>query len=213
MSDPGTNTSATGGPMLPNPAPAPTPLEGTALLDLIQETLVALSGIDTSLVRPRFQAEPPDIPQAGTAWLSFGITDRPSDTFPSIIHDGAADSGNGQDDYQRQEELVVLCSFYDTGSTGSAYQIAALVRDGLSIPQNMEALNAQKIYLGSTGNLTPLPSLLKQQWLYRVDLEIHFRRQVDRTYRTLNIESAQVDLTFNGPGIETIEDTVNIDPP
>lgn len=198
MSDPGTNTSATGGWMLPNNAPAP--LEGKALLDKIQETLVALSGIDTKLVRPRFQTEPPNIPDFGNAWLSFGIIRRPSDTNPVIVHDGAAAAGNGQDSFQRQEELRILCSFYDQGSTGEAYMRAGLVRDGLTIPQNMEALQLSGIYLGYTGELTELPSLLKTKWLYRVDLDICFRRQIDRTYRVLNIESAQGDI------ITTFED-------
>lgn len=194
MSDPGTNTSATGGPMLPSVPPAPFPLEGIALLDIIQETLVALSGIATDNVRPRFQSEPPNIPDRGTSWLSFGIQSRPSDTNVVIQHDGAAAAGEGQDNFQRQEELMILCSFYDDGSTGEAYMRAAMTRDGFTIPQNMEALQADGIYWGYSGELTQLPSLLKTQWLYRVDLSICLRRQVNRAYRILNLLSAQAQI-------------------
>lgn len=213
MSSPGTNTSATGGPMTPSGPPSPAPLEGTALLDIIQETLVALTGIVTTLVRPRFQAEPPDIPDAGTCWLSFGITSRPSDVFPVLVHDGAANSGNGQDNYQRQEEIIVLCSFYDDGSTGLAYGTAAQLRDGLSIPQNMEALTAQNIALGWTGELIDLPSLVKTRWLFRVDLEVHFHRQIDRVYRTENILTADIDLKANTAGNQIIERDIQVDNP
>lgn len=194
------------------PAVAPAPLEGTALLDLLQETLVGLTGIDTTLVRPRFQAEPPDIPQSGTCWLSFGIERRPADTFPVLIHDPNANGGLGQDNFQRQEALIILCSFYDTGSTGAAYGTAALLRDGLAIPQNNEAWAANNMFVAHVGELTPLPSLLKQQWLFRVDFEFRINRQVDRVYRTENLLTASIDLKANTEGTTIIEDTISVHP-
>lgn len=212
MSSPGTNTSASGGPMTPQPTPAP--LEGSALLDIIQETLVALTGLDPTLVRPRDQTEPPNIPTAGTCWLAFGIQARPSDTVPVIQHDPAGNAGLGQDDFQRQEELRVLCSFYDTGSSGLAYGTAALLRDGLSVPQNMEALQiAANINLGWTGELTPLPVVTKMQWQYRVDMMICFRRQIDRVYRTENQASAGIGLKANTPGDQIITANITVNPP
>lgn len=204
-----TNTSATGGPLVPEAAPQPQPLEGAALLDIIQETLVGLTGLGSDFVRPRFQAEPPDYPNTGTAWLSFGIISRSSDTFPVLQHQGRVDPDDpaflGQDNFQRQEDIIVLCSFYDTGSSGQAYGLACQLKDGLSVPQNTEALTADaQIKLAYCGDLLALPSLAKTLWVFRVDLEIRFRRQLNRTYPILNLDSAMVVLQSASHGVSPI---------
>ena len=80
------NTSATGGPIGPGSPAAPGPLEGAALLDFIQDWIVQLTGLDGTLVRPDWQAEPANLPAAGTAWCGFRIADRDADDFPWIGH-------------------------------------------------------------------------------------------------------------------------------
>lgn len=197
--------------MTPAGPPAPAPLEGTALLDLFQETFVALTGIPTALVRPRFQNQAPDVPDAGSLWMTFTIDRRPSDTFPVLVHQNV---GDGQDYFQRQETLVIMCSFYDNGSTGQAYASAAQLRDGLAIPQNIEALlDGGNINWGYCNEIVPLPSLLKTLWLYRADLEIHFRRQIDRVYRTLTVLTGDIDLKANPPETtQIIERIIEVTP-
>ncbi len=81
---PASNTSATGGYLAPSPAPAPTPLEGQALLDFVQSWVVGITGLDGPLVRPYWQSEPPNVPQAGEAWCAFKISTRPADEFPFL---------------------------------------------------------------------------------------------------------------------------------
>jgi hypothetical protein len=184
-----TDDSSTGGFL--QPAAAPAPLEGQQLLDYIQEWFVNICGLPGNMVRPRWQAEPPDITQAGNCWMAFGITNRPSDQYPYVYH---IPGGNGSDNLQRHEQLEILTSFYDTGSTGLADQYAALLRDGTAIAQNREYLTNQGMNLVRAGNLLTVPSLLKLRWLYRVDLEIVIRRQIDRVYPVLNIESAEGDV-------------------
>lgn len=195
-----TNTSATGGYLAPT-APSP-PLEGKALLDFIQPIISGISGMAGNLVLPRWQAEPPNIPAAATAFCSFGIIGRTADTFPYISHDS---SGDGADNLQRQEQLNILASFYDLGVSGQADNLASLLRDGFAIAQNREVLQLSGYALAYTGDLTPVPSLLKERWLYRVDLPFSIRRQIDRTYPVLNILSAQGTLTGED-GTETITD-------
>lgn len=189
-----TNTSATGGFIVPNPAPDP--LEGTALLDAFQETFSGVTGLASDFVRPAYQSEDPNYPAKGIPWLAFAITDRKGDIFPVIQHDG---TGDGQDNYQQQEELIILCSFYDDGSGSSALGNAARLRDGLKIPQNMEALGANQIALRWAGYIQPVPSLLKQLWNYRCDLELHFNRQISRSYPILNLVEAAVTITSVDP--------------
>ena len=180
------NNSATGGYLAP--APSPAPLEDAALYEFLQAAVVGITGMDGTLVRPRWQPEPSLVPEAGTAWCAIGVTDRDADTYPYV---GAVPGNTSGYEMQRHEEFTLLCSFYDLGYNGQADTLAALLRDGLCIPQNQEALGAGGIFLVSDADLTPFPVLLKQRWQYRVDLSIKMRREIDRVYPVLTIESAQ----------------------
>lgn len=189
-----TNTSATGGYLQPNPPPAPAPLEGQNLLDFLQEVLVGVTGLNGTMVRPRWQSDPPNIPNAGDAWCAFGITSRPSDTFAYVGHITNQANPQGADAMQRQETLHLLASFYDQGSSGLADEYAALLRDGFQIAQNREVLQRNGFAFVSSGELETVPSLLKERWLYRVDIALTIRRQIDRTYPVLNLDSAQIEV-------------------
>lgn len=184
------NTSATGGYL--GPAVAPAPLEGLALLNFFQAWLVGLSGIVGTLVRPALVPEPANIPPAATAWAAFRFRARSSDAFPYVEHVHTVDGG--EDRLQRHEELDLLVSFYDTGVTGQADALASRTRDGTAIPQNLEPLTTAGMGLISVGSLQPVPSLLKERWLYRVDLPIGVRREVRRSYPVLNLLSAEGNI-------------------
>lgn len=193
------NTSATGGPLQPFASPAP--LNGVALATYIQNWIVGLTGLPGDMVRPSFQPEPPNIPNAGTVWCAFTIAKRSSEDWPGIWHQTIpASGGNPQIDYdelQRPEELEVLLSFYDLGFSGLADAYAELMRDGAIIPQNLEYLTNEYYGLGSVGQLQPVPVILKTRWLYRVDLPLMIRRIVARQYPvdTFSIEpQIQVNL-------------------
>jgi hypothetical protein len=185
--------SSTGGYLIPSAAPAP--LEGQALLDFLQGVIVGITGLDGTLVRPYFQGEPPNMPDEGTAWCAFRIAARPSDKFAYLKHNA---DGQGADALQRHETLHVLCSFYDLGSGGLADGFASLLRDGLSIAQNREALTLHNMGLAWTGEIIPVPVIVKTRWLYRVDLEVVIRRQIDRVYPVLTVLSAQTTLVTDG---------------
>lgn len=187
------NNSATGGPLLP--AAAPAPLEGQALNRFLQQWLVGVGNLPPKLTFPRWQAEPPDIPQNATAWQAFGITARRADTFPAESFD--ADTGTT---LLRNEELDLLCSFYDTGTNGEADANAAFLRDGLLIPQNLEPLFIRGMGLVDVGPLVALPTLVKLRWLYRVDMRVTVRRMVERVYPVLTVLSADVGLVAEGSG-------------
>lgn len=194
------NTSATGG-FLP-PAPLPAPLEGTELLDFIQEWIVGLSGLPGKMVRPSFQVDVPNIPNAGEVWAAFRIGERPADTYPYIGHLGG---GDGSDRMQRNETLMLLISFYDLGSTGQADKYAALTRDMAVVSQNLEYLLRGDFVLVATGDLQPVPVLVKSRWLYRVDLPVALRRQINRDLAVQNVETAQGVLkTDSGIGPQPI---------
>lgn len=204
------NTSASGGYLTPV---GTAPLEGEALWDFIQTVIVGITGLDGKMVRPRWQPEPPNIPLAGDAWCAFSILDRPSDTFPQVVHVTNATYPDGADQLQRQEELNVLASFYDLGSGGLADQYAAQLRDGLVISQNREALQAQGFDFGYSGQPEPVPSLVQVRWLYRVDLAMTFRRQINRTYQVLDLKALQGTLKGETQRNTVITDTLTTTEP
>lgn len=194
------NDSSTGGYLAP--APDTPPLEGQALLDFLQAVIVGITGIDGTLVRPYAQSEPPNIPDAGTAWCAFKIASRPSDTFAFVKHNV---DGNGSDALQRHEALHILTSFYDLGSGGAADGLCSLLRDGLQVPQNREALSFGNMALVKTGDMISVPVMVKSRWLYRVDMEVVINRQIDRVYSVLSLTSAQGTIVTDDGITRTIK--------
>lgn len=207
-----TNNSSTGGFLTPN---STAPLEGAALEDFIGDTIAGITGLDRdTLVLPRWQPEPPNIAAAGICWVAFGFQVRPSDNFPYIGHVGgdAVDNPDAYDQMQRNEIIDCLCSFYGLGGGSDADKYAALLRDGLMIAQNREALMTQGFSLTSVEPPLPVPSLLKERWLYRSDLLIHFRRNLVRQYPVLNIGSAEpvLEIQLEQGGDTPLEIPINV---
>lgn len=194
------NDSSTGGYLQPAPSPAPAPLEDAALRDFLQAVFVGLTGLDGKLVRPRWQPVPPAQPEIGTNWMAFGIVARPADTFAFEMHDPAAANGNGADVMNRNEELTILCSFYGPNAGG----YATGVRDGLSVPQNREALLKAGMALIGCEDIVSAPALINDQWYSRLDMTVRIRRSVTRVYPILHITSAGITLTTDTGIVENI---------
>lgn len=190
------NTSATGGPLLP--ATLPVVLEGAALEDFFHNNiLVPLTGLNGKLVRPSWQGEPPNIPQADTNWLAFNLVDEGSDTYPWVGHTVSKDGLAYQ--LQRNEEFGVVCSFYSTGTQpgSEARKLAKLLRDNLAIEQNREPLFNAGMGLIEVTAPQPAPLLVKERWLYRLDMTLRIRRVVVRTYPVETFLSAKVDFIID----------------
>lgn len=201
-----TNTSATGGFLLPNPAPAPQPLEDAALVAFFQGLVVGLTGLDGTLVRPRWQPVMPTPPDNATTWVAVGIHSREADAFAYTYHDPNASSGAGADVVQRTETLDVLCSVYGPGADG----VAALIRDGLSVSQNLEAAEAAGLSVIDVGPARAMSTVINTLWYYRLDMMLHFRRLLTRQYPVLNILSADITLVAD-TGISTLVSILDID--
>jgi hypothetical protein len=178
------NDSSTGGPLQPLGTASPQPLEGAAWLDFLQAWIVGMTGLAGTNVTPRWQAEPINIPAAGTAWIAFGVTRRSADTYPYVAH---ISTGDGHDEMHRHETFTLAISCYDTGSTGQADYYASLLRDGCAVPQNQEYLQAQNCNVIAYGDLLPLPVVVNTRWLNRIDFDIVMRREIRRDYAVLNV--------------------------
>lgn len=177
------NTSASGGYLRPiNSEPA----EDADLDDILQGVCKGITGIDGTLVRPRWQAEPPNLPSQDTNWAAIGVTKKPFDTYVAEIQDGP-EGGDGETILIRHESMEALVSFYGPNCQANA----SIFRDGLFIAQNREQLQANGIELVEVGDLARVPELIKNLWYDRCDLPFEVRRAVTRTYAVLNLLSAE----------------------
>lgn len=179
------NDSATGGYL--QPAASPAPLEGQSLNDFLQQIVTLITGIPGKYVRQRWQAQPANLPPVGTAWAALGITRRVTETFAYVNHNP---SGQGSDELSRNQTLEMLVSFY--GPQADDY--AQIFADGLQIPQNREVMQQNAMGLLDTGEPIAVPTIVKDQWLYRVDLPWRVTRQIRRVYPVLSILSANGTL-------------------
>jgi len=182
------NTSATGGFLLPEQIPAP--LEGDELDDFFQEIASGITGIDINLVRPRWQETPPPAPKRSTDWIAIGVMKAEGEFDGYLGHNG---DGDGQDNVRRFETIEVLTSFYGP----QCQRCAALLRDGLSIPQNNEPFQLHQMGLADLGPLLATADLVNQAWLRRVDFTFRVRRTIFRTYPVLNLQSLDMDVDSN----------------
>jgi len=202
------NDSSTGGYLLP--LADPEPLEGLALNNFIQGWIAGVTGLAGNLVRPRWQAEPPNVPPTATAWAAVGTTVRPADEFPLIVHNPNGNGGLGQDELHQHEDIDILVSFYDLGTNGQAEALAALLRQGLAINQNLEPLTLNGMGLISCGPSIALPSIFKTRWNYRVDMTVTIKREIVRVYPVQNIQSIDITLEAENAGGELLTKNITV---
>lgn len=184
------NTSATGGYLTPSSAPL---VEDDALDDVFTAAILGISGLPAGMVRPRWQPKPLLQPAGDVNWCAFGITVDETDAHGAVYqHDAAADGSNGQDEYQRQTEITLLASFYGPNAKG----YAQIMRDGLAVPQNQEELQLNSILFVTAGTIRAVPDSINMQWIKRYDLQITFRRQINRTYAVQNLLSVGIELNI-----------------
>lgn len=184
------NTSATGGYLTPT---TPAPDDDIDLDVIFQGAVAGITGLQGQYVRPRWQPTEPKIPPNGTDWCGVGVMVSYQDDFPYLQHDPI-----GKDTLKRHEEIEVMASFYGTNSA----QYAKILRDGLFIPQNIEALKKKNINFVDAGDVRQFHELINNKWQKRNDITLRFRRQIVRDYEILNIEAANIHL---------IDDTGHVD--
>ncbi|MCY1284136.1 hypothetical protein D9M70_330300 [compost metagenome] len=179
------NTSGTGGYL--SPEGTPTPADET-LEDILQSMVAGITGLPGKYVRPRWQPGNPKQPEPTVNWCAIGVMHTRSDANPAIEHDG---TGDGEDQYQRHQEVILLTTFYGPNAQGYAQILA----DGIYVPQNSEAMRAKNMAFVEVGEIIAAPELINQQWVRRYDLRIRLRRKIERTYPVLNILSADTPVS------------------
>jgi hypothetical protein len=170
-------------------APFSAPLYDNPLDDFFHAFLVALSTIPGALVRPRWQPEPPNLPNFATDWLAWGITEMGEDRF-AFQDQVQVGMGGFHGVVERDEILTMLMSFYGPRSAQLAKQVSASIQLG----QNRPYLRAQNLTVIEVLDPVKVPALLKEKWVPRVDQRIRFRRRATWAYQIHNVEEFQAQL-------------------
>jgi hypothetical protein len=183
------NTSATGGYL--SPANNANQLNDSAIADLLHGWIAGITGIDNTLVRPRWQQEQPNIPDINVDWCAFGITEKTNPGNPFEVHYPASvNYPDGYNELRRHQDFSALITLYGI----NAEKNAMVLSSGIFVAQNNEVLNGYGIFVTGHGQSTTIPELIKNKWVFRVDLTIDFRRQITLDYPVLNILSSESDI-------------------
>ncbi|WP_456309778.1 phage neck terminator protein [Serratia proteamaculans] len=147
----------------------------------------AVSGLPAGMVKPRWTPVQSAQPPADVNWCGFGITDFNPDANPAFIQ-----QGDDRSEMWRHEVIECMASFYGPGGQGIGTQF----RDGVTVSQNNETLNATGLTLFDVSKLTPFPELINNQWVRRYDITVRLRRKVIREYGIKSL--AEAPVTFFG---------------
>lgn len=177
------NDSSTGGVLAPSP---PLPPNDAGLENILQQLVASITGLDPTLVRPRWQPVPPKQPEPTIDWCSVGILSSDEQNFPFYEFDDVALTGT----LIAHEDLRCISSFYGPNSLG----FAQMLRNGLKVPQNNEQLIQYDMRFIDTGTIRNAPELFNQQWYRRQDLPIRIRRKLSYVYQVKSLLAAEIDL-------------------
>jgi hypothetical protein len=167
------------------PEALPAILEDDVLVDVIQETVVGITGLLPTLVRPSAQPNPPLLPDFSVNWVALLINTSDADAFAFIRQVNETDI-----ELERDQEINLLASFYGPNSQ----RVCGIFKDGLQIEQNRFALGREGIKLVNTARERHLPSLVKEVYQQRYDLPVLLRRRIRRVYKSASINSAGIGL-------------------
>lgn len=179
------NSSATGGYLIPEESTLV--LEGNELVDLLQNWVAGISGLPFAMVRPRWQPEPPILPEETETWCAFGIVSRETDIFSSEEH---ISDNEGYDIVRAYQLLRCLASFYGP----EADKAVLFFQQGFQIGQNREPLVRKGVTVVKCEQPTTAPEFIKERWLYRVDIQFVLRKRIELKYPIRNLISADITI-------------------
>lgn len=178
--------------------------EGRSLENWLQHWVAAVSDIEASLVRPRWQPTPTMLPDITTpCWIATGITrKKPQGQWSYTGHNGVPEAGQfdrpgepGRDQMIRWEDFELLVTWYGPECEVTSENFYS----GCMVWQNRVVLRLVGLALVEVGEQIRAPEMIKEQWLDRVDRTVFFRRVVQRSYPVFNLIHAhgviQLDRT------------------
>lgn len=193
------NTSATGGYLTPS-VTQPLP-DGLTLDQFLHNMILGISGFtNATLVRPKFQVNPPKTPALETDWIAFAVVRSTPDANAYVTS-----VTTGTSDLLRNEMLEIQMSFYGPNAQNNV----ELFRDGFQITQNLESLSAAKMGFTGFGDAIRGPDLVNERWRDRWETSLMIMRQVQRTYAILSFVAVDgtVSTVVQGNQVDTSFDT------
>lgn len=199
-----TNDSSTGGYLAPIAINGD--LNDGALIDFLQAVVVGITGIQGSLVRPRWQAEPTNIPDPGTNWCAIGPDQsRNRESYSARFKDSPTTMV-----VVRNRLIPILCSFYGPAAEANSELLAM----GFEVPQNRETMQLAGFALvGGVGPTIIVPALIKTQWYPKADVSFVVRQQQKYSYPILDVASAQATMELQPQGRAIIDESINVTAP
>ena len=197
------STSATGGYLIPSATNAK---EDETLRVFFQQMVAGITGIDGTMVRPRWQSEPPNMPQFGSDWAAIGVTKRVRDTNAYVTHrDTIDENGNNiiSDYVYRNEVMDVLCSFYGPNCEAKSELLAM----GLEVDQNREVMQLAGFGLVCVEDAVMMADFFNNREVTRIDLPFQMRRAQLYQYSVLDLVAAEVTIIED---IEGVSDTITV---
>lgn len=173
-----------------------------ALRRFLQQVVVGITGLPGTVVLQRWLPEDsnmpdgpaPNNPGSGVNWAAVGVKERMPDTYVYEGHIGAVGNTPGFDIVYRNEVLDILCSFY--GPTCEQY--AEVFSMGLGVAQNREAMQLQGFGFVEAGRPSPaVPALIKNQWLFGIDVPFKVRRGLQWQYPVLDLAGAVATVNYD----------------
>ena len=161
------------------------------LENFLQQLVAGVAGLEETLVRPRWQPQPPNLPDKALNWAASGITKWHELGYAAVQH---MSEGDGHDEMQRQEAFDLLVTFY--GPLCATY--ASNLIDGFNIWQNRSRLKRIGLNYTGHGDVMRVPELIKNEWIDRCDVTLSWTRMIVRDYPVLNLLDAAFTLNTDG---------------
>jgi hypothetical protein len=201
-------TSATGGYLSPSALGGD--LNDQSLDVFLQEVVVGITGMSGTMVRPRWQTDPPNIPDFGVDWCAIGVVSpirREPYAFALQNETGSGINTVMNSTIIRNREMDVLCSFYGPNA-GANSEVLAM---GLEVAQNREVMKLSGFNLvGGAGDASVVPILIKQRNLRRIDLPFTVRQQQQYTYSVLTVLGSIATLYLQDAAGNTTVDNITV---
>jgi hypothetical protein len=178
---------------------SPQYLEDYDIEHFLQQLVFGVTGMPTNMVRPRWQELPPKSPERNIDWCAIGIVEQNPDANAAFIHHSYSPENQlGYSEMQRHEEIEILASFYGPHCRGFAH----LLRDGLSVAQNREAMMLNGMGFVASGKVRQAPELVNMAWRRRYDFDFVIRHVAIRYYPVRNLLTAHGTIHKDNGSIE-----------
>jgi hypothetical protein len=183
-------------PVFIQPADIDGELNDQDLQDFLQVMMAGITGLDGTLVRPRWQpTDPPNQPDLSTNWAALGVVRKERDNFEFQGHVPSSVGFAGNSFVIRHQVLHVLASFY--GPTNESYSERLAM--GLGLAQNRWYLTQAGYGLVEVGESVTVPAKINNQWVNGTDLPFSLRRRQKYTYSVAEINIANVVINIDNP--------------